>query len=134
MVADVPLTGVLGLEPGHVVSLPLLLLLVDTATPEVVLLRLDAVLMLEVVEFISAVLEVDIFVDEIELVVLSAEVEVVTCVLDAEAEVDVERETVELFKPVLFVSVILVPRVVRSKSMMRLSDWSLRCFVKSHQE
>lgn len=65
-----------------------------------------------VVELISAVLEVDSFVEEIELVLLSAEVEVVICVSDAEAEDDVERETVELFKLVLCVPIILVPRVL----------------------
>jgi hypothetical protein len=67
--------------------------------------------MLVVVELISGRLEVDTVVDQIELDMFWAELEVVTCVSEAEAEDDVERELVAVLFLVLLVSVTLAARV-----------------------
>ena len=96
----------------EVVLFPPLVLPADTVIPEVVLLWLDTALMLVLVKLISGSLEVDTVVDEIELDVFWAEVEVVTCVSDVGAEDDVEREFAGMFLLVLCVSVTLAARVV----------------------
>lgn len=67
--------------------------------------------MLAVVELRSDIMEADTVVDEIELDVFWAGIEVVT-VSDAVAEEDLERETAGVFLLVLCVSVTLVARVV----------------------
>jgi hypothetical protein len=67
VVVDVLLARVLDLKVAEVVSLPRP---ADVVKLEVELLRLDAVLMLVVVELRSAVLEVDTVVDEAERDVL----------------------------------------------------------------
>lgn len=85
-----------------------MLLLADAVMLDVVLLLLDVALILVVVELISSVWEVFTVVDEVELDVFCAEVEVVTCVLDAEEDNDVERETAGVLLMVLLVSVTLV--------------------------
>ena len=94
VVVDVLLARVLDLKVAEVVSLPRP---ADVVKLEVELLRLDAVLMLMVVELVSAVLEVVTFVEDVELNVSCAEVEVVTFV----SEDDIEIETVVVFMPVL---------------------------------
>jgi hypothetical protein len=89
VVVDVLLARVLDLKVAGVVSLPLP---ADEYKLEVVL-----VLMVVVVELVSAVLEVVTFVEDVELNVSCAEVEVVTFV----SEDDIEIETVVVFMPVL---------------------------------
>lgn len=108
VVVEVLLTRVLDLTVIEAVPLPPLVLLADTVMPEVVLLRLDAGIMLVVVELVSGSFEVDNAIDEIELDVFWTEVEVVTCVSDAGTEDDIEMETSEMFLLVLCVSVTLV--------------------------
>jgi hypothetical protein len=111
VVVEVLFAWVLDLKAVEIVWFPPPLPLADVVTREVVPLPLDAVLMLVVVELRSGIGEVDTVVEEIELDVFWAEIEVVT-VWDAVAEEDVERETAGVFLLLLCDSVALATRVV----------------------